>query len=342
MPTRFFAVLAATLAACGHGEPFVPGEYASDDPFNAPPLVRLTLNPGADFAPAWMPDGSLIYSAQRLDRADGDRCFAILVPARGTIARYVCRSTSPDDSTNEFQEAAPSPAGAIAFVRYATHRFPFRPLTPDVQELVLAPLDQPNEAQPRQSIPYTLPGRPTHSGISHLAWLGSSRLVYLAEAVTYPRACSSCAPDTVRTGLEIVTLDFTNATPSLVAVPGTAAATSVSVGATGDTIYFTLAGDPVVYRRTFSLARTDTLYDFAATGEPAVGVAVKNGRLAAAVGNDLYVVDLAGGTETVFVDPAAVSMFRRPAFSPDGTTVAVEAWLRGGIGAPDIWLVSVP
>src|SRR6185503_13614453 len=137
-----------------------------------------------------------------------------------------------------------------------------------------------------------LPGRPTHSGISHLGWLGSSQLVYLAEEVTYPRACSSCVPDTVRTGLEVVTLDFTNATPTLVVVPGTAGATSVSVGATGDTIYFTLAGDPVVYRRTVSLARTDTLYDFTAAGGVPLDAAVRNGRLVAAVGDDLHFVDL--------------------------------------------------
>lgn len=342
MPKRFLAALAATLVACGHGEPFVPGDYASDDPFNAPPFVRLTLNPGADFAPVWMPDGTLIYTAQRLDRADGDRCFAILVPARGTITRYACRSTASDDSTNEFLEAAPSTAGAMAYVRLGTHRFPFRPVSPDVQEFVVASLDQPNDAQPRLSIPYTIPGRPTHSGMSHLGWLSASRVVYLAEEVTYPRGCSSCTPDTVRTGLEVLTLDFTNPNPALSAVPGTAGATSVSVGASGDTIYFTLAGDPVVYRHTFSLARTDTLSDFSAAGGAPVDVAVRNGRLVAAVGNDLHFVTLANGADTVVVDPTATYMFRRPAFSPDGATVAVEAWLRGGIGTPDIWLVSVP
>src|SRR5687767_16002237 len=136
MPHRFFAVLAAMLAACGHGEPFVPGDYASNDPFNPPPFVRLTLNPARDVAPSWLPDGRIMYTMQRIDRSDLDLCLALQPGTGGAISRYLCPSTAPDDSINALLEGSASNDGRLAYVRQSARRFPFVPLTPAAQALV--------------------------------------------------------------------------------------------------------------------------------------------------------------------------------------------------------------
>jgi hypothetical protein len=177
----------------------------------------------------------------------------------------------------------------------------------------------------------------------------------LEETVRYPLPCRTCAPDTVRTGIEIVTLDFAGATPVLAVVPTTDSASSVAVGATGDTIYFTRNGDSRVYRHAFSSGQTDTVFDFGFAGI-ARDVTYANGRVVAVVGGDvsyvvdsilggaqvdrggmLHVVTLAGGTATAFGDPSF--LFRRPAFAPGGARVVAERWING---SSDLWLVDVP
>jgi Tol biopolymer transport system component len=159
----------------------------------------------------------------------------------------------------------------------------------------------------------------------------------------------------VRTGIEIVTLDFAATTPVLAVVPTTDSASSVAVGATGDTIYFTRNGDSRVYRHAFSSGQTDTVFDFGGAGI-ARDVTYANERVVAVVGGDvsyvvdsilggaqvdrggmLYVVTLAGGTATVFGD--ASFRFRRPAFAPGGARVVAERWTNG---SADLWLVDVP
>ncbi len=353
------AWFAAALAACEHSAPFSAGDHAPHAPFNAPPppRARLTLNPGTDLAPAWLPgDGGILYTAERLDRVDHDRCFAVLPPAGGTISRYACRTSAADDSIDVFDDAALAVDGRIAYVRVRSHRLPGQPITPDVQALVVATLADPNDVRVLRPLAYTAPSGRIHQGISHLGWLTPSRLVYLGERVTYPQACSGCPPDTVRTGIEVVTLDFAGATPVLAAVSTTDSASSVAVGgATGDTIYFTRNGDSRVYRYAFSSGRTDTVYDFGVAGI-ARDVGFANGRLVAVVGGDVtYVVDsvlgaaqvdhggelhfvtLATGAETVIGN--ATSRFRRPAFAPGGTRVAAELWTNG---SADLWLLDAP
>jgi hypothetical protein len=337
MRLRSIWFVAVLLGACEHAAPFRPASYTPDGPLNPSPPIRLTFNPGVDFAPVWLPGGAeILYTAQRLDRADRDRCLAVLPAAGGPISRYICRSTASDDSTNVFEEAAPAADGRIAYVRVSTHRLPFRPLTPDDQALVLGTVDDPNAVRVLQPIAYTAPSGRQHQAMSHIQWLNAGKLVYLAEEVTYPRPCSSCAPDTVRTGLEIATLDFVGlAVPIIVVVPGTDSASSVAVGATGDTIYFTRINDPRVYRRAFSSGQTDTIHNFG--GAIALDVAVANGRLVAVVGDQLHFVDLVTGAESVIAD--TLSRFRRPVFSADGRRVAVERWVNRAV---DLWLLDVP
>lgn len=347
--------LAAAVVACEHTPPFAPGVYTPGGPFGTGPALRLTYNPGTDEAPFWLlGSGGIFYTAERLDRADHDHCFAIMPAGGGAISSYTCRTSAADDSVDVFEAAALASDGQIAYVRVRSHRLPGRPISPDVQALVVASLADPNAVRILRPLAYTAPSGRIHQGISHIGWLTSSRLVYVGERVTYPQACSRCPPDTVRTGIEVVTLDFAGATPLLAVVPGTDSASSVAV-ATSDTIYFTRNGDSRVYRFAFSSGQTDTVHDFAAAGI-ARDVGFANGRLVAVVGGDvtyvvdtvlgasqvdhggeLHIVTLGTGAETVLGD--STSRFRRPAFSPGGARLATELWANG---SADLWLLDVP
>lgn len=348
--------LAAAVVACEHTATFAPGSYTPNGPLGSGPPFRLTYNPGTDLYPIWLPGGAgILYTAERADRVDHDHCFAVLPSGGGPITRYDCPSTAPNDSIDVFDGASLSPDGRIAYVRASSRRIPVRPIVPQVEGLVVAPLADPTDAIELRSLDYTAPSGRVHQGISHIGWLSPTRLVYLGESVTYPQACGGCPPDTVRTGIEITTLDFSGVTPVLAIVPGTDSASSVAVGGTGDTIYFSRNGDSRVYRYTFSSGQTDTIHDFSATGI-ARDVGVSAGRLVAVVGGDvtyvvdtvlgasqvdrggeLHVVTLSSGAETVIGD--STSRFRRPALTADGTRVVTEAWLNG---RSDLWLLGVP
>ena len=130
------------LAACEHTEPFRPDDGGTSGPLNPGPPVQVTFSPGQDLIPAWLPDGSgFVYTAERRDRADHDRCFAFMPVAAGTISRYACGTVAADDSINVYDEAAIRD-DSIAYVRASTERF-LPGLGPDRQELVIAPLANP-------------------------------------------------------------------------------------------------------------------------------------------------------------------------------------------------------
>jgi hypothetical protein len=348
--------LATAVTACEHTVTFAPGNYTPNGPFGSGPALRLTYNPGTDLSPLWLPAGAgILYTAERIDRADHDHCFAVLPADGGTISRYACPTTAANDSIDAFDGGALSRDGRIAYVRASSPRLPAPPIVPPLEGLVVAPLADPSNAIELRSLDYTAPSGRQHQGISHIGWLSPTRLVYLGERVTYPQACSGCAPDTVPTGIEVTTLDFSGATPVLAIVPGTDSASSVAVGGTGDTIYFSRNGDSRVYRYTFSSGQTDTIHDFAATGI-ARDVGVSAGRLVAIVGGDvtyavdsvlgasqvdrggeIHVVTLSSGATTVIGD--STSRFRRPALSANGTRIVVEART---FGSSDLWLLDVP
>ena len=343
MRARRLVLFAALLAACEHSTPFRPGTYGPDGPLSAGPVTRLTFNPGEDLGPVVLPGGGgIFYSAERLDRSDRDHCLAELPPNGGAIRRWVCRTTVADDSINVLDEPAVSGDGRLAYVRASGSLQFGRPLGPSAQQLVLATLAAP-EAPTRVllPIPSPAPGGRVYEAISHIGWLAPSRLVYLEETVRYLRACSSCPPDTVRTGIEIVTLDFAGPTPVLAVVPATDSASSVAVGATGDTIYFTRNGDSRVYRFAFSSGQTDTVFDFGGAGI-ARDLAYRAGRLVAVVGGDvrydvdtvlggsqrdgggdLQVLDVGSGVATPLARNVGGLMlwYRRPALGPGGRDV---------------------
>jgi len=345
-PLRNFIGLAIALTAgCEHPAPFHPGEGGAGGPLIPGSIAQLTYSPGQDVIPAWLADGSgLVFTAERRDRADHDRCLAFMPDGGGTISRYVCSTSAADDTVNVFDEAAML-GDSIAYVRASTERF-LPGLGPDRQALVVAPLADPKAARVLQQIPFTTSWGATYDAISHVAWLGPGRLAFIGEHVTFPRPCSSCIPDTVRVGIGLVIADVGGAAVVLTRMPDGDSASSLAGSVNGDTVYFTKNGDTRVFRRTLSTAQTDTLLDFVAGA--ARDVTVGNGKLAAVVGGivgsatspdrggALFLV--AGGVPSQIGD--TLSLYRRPALSPDGNRLVVSAWL----GAPngDLWLFQLP
>lgn len=365
LPIRLVVAVLTVLAACEHGAPFRPGTYGPEGPLTPGPIARLTFNPGQDLIPAWLSDGSaIVYTGERGDRADRDRCLAFMPATGGAISRYACRTSVSDDSINVFDEAASSDE-RVAYIRASTSRAVSR-LGPDAQQLVVASAATPNDAHVLQVVPLTTPWGRTYDAVSYIGWLGPTRLVMIGDSVRYPRPCSSCAADTVRTGIEIVTVDFSGAT-QLSLVPGTSGATSASPGASGDTIYFTIAGDSRIHRYALSSGQEDFPHDFG-SGRAVRDVRVANGILVAVVdghmddGGDLHVVTLASGADSLIRVPQGGPplWFQRPSLAPDARKVVAQG--RGLVitpifdpgtgdvvgfdttGAPgrDIWLVELP
>lgn len=335
---RFFipqvaVALVAVVAACSHTEPFRPGAGGANEPLIPGSPSQLTLNPGEDLAPVWLPDGSaFVYTAERRDRADRDRCFAMMPAQGGTITQYACRTIAADDSVNVFDEAAIR-GDSIVYVRASTERF-LQGLGPDRQELVIAPLSDLNAARRIQTLGFTTPWGTTYDAVSHVTRLDATRIAFIGARVTYPRGCSSCAPDTVLTGLEVVIADISSAAPVYTRMTDGDSATSLAAAANGDTIYFSRPGDSHVFRRTLSTAQTDTLFDL--TVGPVNDLAVSSGRVTAIVGGSLFLVD--GPTIMQLGDTSWV--FARPALSPNGTRLIVSA--RAGASHADLWLFELP
>src|SRR5919109_391579 len=254
---HFAIVVIGALVACEHTEPFRPGAYGSSGPLHPGVVARLTFNPGQDLMPAWVPGSDVIvYTAERLDRSDHDRCLAFMPASGGAITRYICGTTLGDDSLNVYEETAVSADGQIVYVRASNTRALAR-LGPDAQEVDAGPLSNPGAARVARVVPLTTPWGTTYDAVSYLGWIGATQVVMIGDSVRYPRACSNCPADTVQTGIEIVTL-----------------------GGTGDTLYFTLAGDSQVHRYVFSAGRADTVFDFGA-GRLVRDVRVASGRLIA-------------------------------------------------------------
>jgi hypothetical protein len=342
--SRHGLLLLATvsLAGCGHTEPFTPGDFDTDVPFNPTPPIQLTLNRGPDRQAAWLPDGSaLLYSTQLEGTRDHDVCLALLPPTGGRQRSLNCTlSPSADQRTESLQSAAAATDGRLAFIAASSA---IGAVVPAVQELSLATIADPATRTSLLGIPYTISGRPTHGGISQLRWLAPSRLVYLGEAVNVYSPCNGCQKDTLRSGVDAVWLDLAaGATPQ--AIAGTGNASGVSPGSSEDEVYYTLGGDTRVYRETISAGAATVVFDFGGAGVvrdvEVVGtkmVAVVGGRVHFTVdptfgptqwdsGGFVHVVDLSNASDLAVTGPTEPALYRRPQLSPAGNQVVVERY----------------
>jgi hypothetical protein len=348
--------LVSALVACTHDGSFSSPSYAPDVPRETGALVQLTFNLGVDLSPVWLPDGSgFLYTRERTDRLDRDRCLALLPAKGGSIERQLCDSRpAADDSINAFTSAAVSPDGRLAYVRASAALDVGWPVAPRYHELVLAPWGAPDRATVLLRVPYPGPSGRSHEEVAQLQWLDDSSLVYVGQHVAYVPPCRGCPLDTLTSGLEIARLDLNTPSLRLTMLPGSDQASSVTVVAP-DTVYLTVNGDSRVFRLALSTGSLAVVHDFGARGIVR-DVQVVRGRLVAVVGGDvrfttdsaigsfqhdgggtLVLVDLGSGTETGLT-PAGL-LFRHPALAPSGTAVVAELVLGR---TTDLWLLELP
>ena len=360
-------LIAAAAAACDHSKPFAAGEPDDRGPFAPGSAARVTFNVADDRTVSWLPDGSgFIYSTEREDRADHDRCLAIQPPGGGTVMRYAChRVPGYDDTTDVWESPAVNRDGGVAYLR-VTSRIGRQKR--DFAEIVLAPLDDPTDATTIVAIPYTATDGRLHTSAAEIRWLAPDRFVYLAQRLIFQG--STFFPDTFVTGLGIMEVDL-SAGAARRLVPGTLWASSVSAGDDGDTIYYTIGGDSRVYSQSLATGAVAVIHDFGDAGI-ARGAQVRGNRLVAIVGGsvlfqdegvlemvqrdeggNIYVADLSSGSQTLLA-AYSETLFHRPAISPDGEGVVVEAapWAPVHVGpssefnAPnhrhDIWHFDLP
>lgn len=345
------------LLACTHDPPMSVGRFTPGGPFGSVAPLRLTYNPGEDLGPVWLPDGSgFLYTMERFDRDDRDRCLVEMPAGGGSIEREICdRIPAADDSVNGYSAAAVSASGRLAYVRATASFTAGWPITPHDQQLVVATLADPISARVMlPSIPYPSPSGRVHQGVAQLRWLDDTSLVYVGEQVSYPAVCMNCVlRDTLASGVELVRLDLGSATAVLHALPGTAQASSVTV-AGRDTLLFTINGDTRILRLTLADDSVTVVHDFGG-GRIARDVQVAAGRLLAVVGGNVSFTpdSISGGIQRdsggsiVLVDPsngnetplALGSLFRHPALSPDGRRVVAEAYVGR---STDLWLLETP
>ena len=348
-------LLAVGATACSHGEPYAFGVEPLSGAHAPGTFTRMTFNAGDDQQPAWFPDGaSFIYSAQRLDRADQDRCLAIMPAAGGTISDMVCQRTPGSaDSMEVFESPSPGPDGRVAFL-YSSFDL-FRLTSYHSRDLYVSGLDSPLVRRSRRfAYPYQAPGGIEHDGVTRISWRSPTQFAYVATLPHYPQPCKFCRPD-VATPVEIVLVDLAGDSASATMVPNTIYATSVAAAGT-DTLYYTLLGDSRVFRRVLSLNHDSVIHDFG-TGIIARDVQVLGNRLFAIVGGDVNIELLIGmgwvqnddGGEirilrlddgSVMAVTGAGRLFRRAALSPDGRLLLAES--RGTANDWDIWRIELP
>ena len=334
-PARILG-LVLLAAACDHGSAFQPSPPPPAPPFSSLFPRRLTFNLGDDRTPAWLPDGSgIIYSTEREDQPDHDRCLAILPRDGGTIESRYCRFSIHADSNDLMEAPAVSSHGRIFF-----HQVVSSTGQPKLglSALLLGPAEDPLLATPIRTLPYTAPNGRFHSSIRLPQWIGPDSLVYLAEQLFYEG--STTFPDTFYTGLDAVLLDFSAPAPVFNIIPGTDYASSVAASDEPGVIYYTLGGDSRVLRQVLASGEVGVVHDFGG-GTIVRDAQVRGTTLVAVVGRsvlyrfeenhgyvqrdeggDLAFVELDSG-ETAFFSTDSV-LFRHPMISPDGSRVVVE------------------
>lgn len=343
LPLCAIAALVLSVTSCSHSDAFTPADPATTQPFSSTPPVRLTFNPLADLTPAWLPDGSAIIYAfgDAVSRLQNDQCLAIMAPTGGT-RRNICNlDPFASDSTDTFSSPAVSANGELAYVRGS------KPLTAQDERdlaLVYGPLGDPARFATARTFPFQGDGA-FYTTAEDLSWLGESRLLLLGMTDTSiqcadPPACSVSV--LVRSGRDILLADLVAGGAVITPIPGTAWATSVARGGSDAEMYYTVAASSAVRRASLPAGAATVAHDFGTSGI-ARDVTVAGVRMAAVVGGllkvyrdgsgdpvqddvagRLFLVDLATGDEQELVAP--LTLFRRPALAPDGSSLVAEAY----------------
>ncbi|HEX2217509.1 MAG TPA: hypothetical protein VHG35_01800 [Gemmatimonadales bacterium] len=334
--------LAAAGAGCSHSEPF-SNPQGSEEPFDPGPPARLTLNPGHDGHPSWLPDGSgILYSSQQLDRTDADVCLTELPETGGRQRWLACDLAGDRTSRDAGQSAAVSPDGRLAVLRAGNGESGGQ--SPVFLDIALAPSLDVHQAQTVRTLPFAPAGGASHDYAGHLRWLREDALVYVGQLFRAQPACPDrgCPLDTLLLGTEVTLLELSGSAVNGSALPGTTQATGVAPILDGTAILYTLRADTRIYRRDLSSGQVAVVHDFGAAGVArdvhAAGdrmAAVVGGRLGFAVdprigpaewdsGGIVHVLELDGANPVVLDTPGR--LYRRPALSPDGSRLVAEGF----------------
>jgi hypothetical protein len=341
MPRPLLAGL-LLLAACGHSPPPTAPSGGEEGPFLPGNPVRLTYSEGVDQTPQWgnRPD-AVLYAFGDLRTAGLSRLGCVgAIPAVGGTRLFQSCPVDPRFGGSYPSWPAQRSDGALAFHRVWISGF----MT--LAELVRLPTGEGAVPVRLLPVPFFEPDAgKSMQGVANLQWVGADSLIFIGLGVI------QSTNDNVESGLEIVLLDTRDSTGGVSGLPGTTWASSLALGQTPDTVYYTIGGDSMVYRRTRSTGVTDTIVNFGALGI-ARGVQMRAGRLVAVVGGDvtwgphaslgmaqydyggpIYFVDLPSGAVT-----AAGNLFDHyftPALAPDGSAVIAVQF-------NDLWRIELP
>ncbi len=337
MPRRLLQAGLVLLLGCGHTEPFATPPNGTEEPFDPTPPIRLTLSAGADRSPAWLPDGSgILYAAQDLGRTDRDVCLAQLPPGGGRQTMVWCDLPVGEGWTDGLLSPAAAPDGRLAYLA-TSHTV--NGLAPEINGLRVSPGVDPFSGAVALPLPYQRAGA-SIAALSHLRWLGTDRLAFVAQSVWHRDLCPPCPQDTLvaNVGIELLTLGEAAAVP----VPGTEFASGLAALPESGDLLYTLDGDTRIYRRDLAINAVSVIHDFGAAGI-ARDLHLSGTRLAVVVGGRvggivdpvlgpmqwdsggvIHLLDLAGGS-AVALD-ATGRIFRRPALSPAGDRLVAEGY----------------
>ena len=355
--------LALVGLGCNHSDAFTPEDHSSDQPLFPGTPTRLTFNTLTDLHASWLPDGSgILYAFQVPGRSDRDHCLGLLPAGGGTRRLEICNPMpETNDTIDVYRTSAAAADGRVVYILFRGRSTV--PTHPTNATLELASLSHPLQAEILQRIPYTLPTGQMHSGASHLSWLDDTRLIYVGEEIFFTRTPVGTIETALSSGRDIVLVELNGSGAALTAVPNTDLASSVAPGANGNSIYYTVLGDSQVYRRDLGTGTSSVIHDFGA-GNIVRDVHVMGTALVAIVGGIVqFVIDptlgpvqpdeggvftmvnLSTGVETV-LDTDTTVVYRRPAISPDGSSIVVERYqvISGTLvdRRADLYLFSLP
>lgn len=340
------------LAACAHDAPFGFSVPPAREAHTGGAFRQLTYNVGDDVDPAWLGDSTILFTAERLDRRDRDRCVVAVPITGGTIRPFLCPTTLPSfDSLDVVSSVAPGPGGALAYVWTRFNLFPLTAFR--TRFLGVASLDDPQSARARIFMPVRAAGGiADHFGVSDIRWITPDEFVYRATIPHYPQPCKGCRRD-AETPVELVRAHIIGDSLDLTAIPGTTFATSLAL-LPPDTLLYSVMGSGIVYRRNPGVDTSEVYADF--SPDIVRGVQVAGNRVAAVVGGNVAVVVIPtigitqqddGGPVLVFTRTSIVAdtvahgllYFRRLALSSDGHHLLAES---GTGGTWDVWIVDLP
>jgi hypothetical protein len=320
-----WALVGFGIGACAHEVPSTSGPYVPAGPFAGGAPLRLTYDLGGDSTPFWLPDESgVLYSFERADRRDGDRCIGFLPVGGGSRTNQICHATGLSlDSIDSFSSPTVSPGGRLAYFR-ATDRLSFVART--FAGIGIGTLAAPESGPLLDNLPRDFANELGETA-TLIGWLSDSELVYLALGLAQPPVIPWRPLALVRARLRADSAVYD-------ILANTDSATSVTV-AGPDAIYYTIASDTRVFHRVLSTDSTSVVHDFGGSRAP-TAVQVAGSRLAAIVLNQIWLVDLTDSSEALVPGPgAAVGL----ALAPSGTRIVAVLDLGGNV---DLWMFDLP